>query len=434
MGRKTMVAVLAAAIGIGAGLLLLATRSFEAPELAVAVCKQAREAVGVELRVSRSRFRLLEGLALEGVTASSDLPVHYQVRLDAIRFEHAPLSLLKGRLELTRLLLDHPRVVIELGRSVPERKAQPSLRAPPSPASAEAAEAAEPSELVAPETRSAAPGLVRVDLLPSQLLLQDGSIAIRDETRGRDLLSLDGLTLDLPAFAYDGRALTPLHALTSNGTLAASALAVENLRLTNVVAGLSTEAGRFRFDGLRFHTDEGDFEGEIDVDFNSIPFRYRMSLTGASVDLDRLAHMPSGALGRALVRFEGQGFGTGSRNLTAKGSLELPNGRLPELAWLSRIDPSLPGTAYDATVISFEVKGGRIELEGLKLASSRSELALAGTIGLEDDHEIDLGIDARVDGRETSYRLRGPLDEPELSRLHGSGASRSAPREVQRER
>ncbi len=120
--------------------------------------------------------------------------------------------------------------------------------------------------------------------------------------------------------------------------------------------------------------------------------------------------------------------------MTAKGSLDLPEGRLPALAWLSGIEPSLPGTAYDATVISFEVKGGRVELEGLKLASSRSELALAGTIGLEDDHEIDLGIDARVDGKETSYRLRGTLDEPELSRLHGSGASRSAPREGQRER
>lgn len=421
MGPRSEVALtiaVAVTIAVGVGL-LLGTCSFQALGLGEAVARRARQSVGVDLEVSRSRFRLLDGLVLEDVTASSDLAMgRYRARLDEIRLEHRPLSLLVGRLDLTRIVLERPRVVLELGgpaARLAEPEERPSSTAPPG----ESAEGAEPVE---PDrgTISEAPGLFRLALLPSRLLLEEGAIAIRDEKRGRELLSLDGLKLDFPAFVYDRLAVTPVHALTSKGDIAISAITVGNLRLTRMAGALKTESGRFRLGPLRFHVDAGDFEGELDVDFNSLPFRYRTSLTGASVDLGRLADMPSGGrgLGTGLVRFEGEGFGTESRNLKASGSLALEGGQLPALAWLSRIDPSLPGAGYEATAVTFEVRGGHLSFQGLRLAGSRSVLVLGGSIGFDD--EVDLTVEFRTDGKAASYRLRGSFAQAVLSRLAGS--------------
>jgi hypothetical protein len=444
MGKKANVAVavvvvvvLTAAVAVLVGL-FVARRSYDAPELQKAVLQKARETMGVSLDSSRSRFGLFDGLVLEGVTASSDLAGgRYQVRIDAVRLEHRPQSLLSGRLELTRLVLERPRVAVELGAPVPRAAPATVVPSSPSPSTRKAGE----------ETESAGSGgsrtsreSSRVVLIPKELVVEGGSIAIRDEKRDREILALDGLHLELPSLVYDRRAITPLHALASKGELAVSSLAVEGLRVTRLTASLSTAGGRFRFDAARFHADAGDFEGDLDVDFNSIPFRYRASLEGMSVDLGRLAGTPSGGSGTAgtggtsRVRLEAEGFGTESRNLRATGTLELRDGRLPALAWLSAIDPSLPGADYGSTTVSFEIRDRRLSFDGLRLgiASSRSELVLSGSIGFDDD--ADVTIRHRVDEDETSYRLRGKLDEPELSRLPGSGASRSAPPAVRREK
>jgi uncharacterized protein involved in outer membrane biogenesis len=443
-GRKAMVAALVALVAmvaVGFGLVRLAKRSLEAPELRDAVLREAREATGIELVSSRSRFDLFHGLALEDVTASSDLGLaRYRARLDAVRLEHRPLSLLRGTLELNRLVLERPRVVLALG--APAAAAGPvanvSPRSPPEPGERrEGSETKAKTETETPppsdagaETPSGSPALVRLALVPAELVVEDGSIAVRDETRGRDLLSVDGLHLDLPELAYDRRAVTPIHALTSRGELLVSNLVVAGLRLTGVTASLSTEGGRYRFDDLRFHADAGDLEGELEVDFNSIPFRYRTTLLGGALDLSGFAGAPAGAM-KGQVRLEAAGYGTDSRNLKATGALELDNGRLPELAWLSAIDPSLPGADYEKTAVSFALQAGRISFEGLRfrVASARSELTFEGSVGLGDAADADLTVVRRVDGGEAiSFRLRGALGEPELSRLGGSGGSRSAPR------
>jgi hypothetical protein len=403
MGKKSALAVLAAAAATVVGLLLLARGSFEAPGLGKTVLRKAREATGIVLDSSRAKFGPLEGLVLEEVTASNDFALgRYQARLDAVRFRHVPLSLLRGRLEVTRIVLERPRVVVEIGRPSAEGAAPP---VPPLPQGRERTEETEPYP---------GAGLIGLDLSPSQLLLEEGSFAIRDLRRGRNLLSLDGLRLELPQLAYDRRALSPLHALASRGEVAASALTVGDLRLTGLEAAISTGAGRLRFERLRFQSDEGDFEGDADVDFNSIPFRYRMSLTAASLELGRLARSLSGAMGKGLLRLQGEGFGTDSRHLKARGTLELGSGRLPAAAWISQIDGSLPGAGYEATAVPFEVKGGRVSFEGLTLAAGSSALVVAGSIGF--DEQVDLEIDARVGDREISYRLRGKLEQPELTR------------------
>lgn len=412
---KTVVWVVTVAGAVGAGL-VLATSSFEAPGLGKAVVREAREALEMNVEPSRSTFGLLDGLVLEEVTVSSDLALgRYQARLDAIRLEEVPLSLLKGRIELTRVVLERPRVVIALGGPVaPAVPGSQSGSFPPTPrARAEASESPETGEAAA---ASASPGPIGFDVVPSEVFLQEGSVAIRDERRGRVLWSLDGLQLDLATLTYDRHAITPLHALSSNGNISVAALTIGDLRFANVEAALSTESGRFRLDDLRVHhAHAGDLEGELDVDFNSIPFRYRISLIGSSMDLGRIGHLPSEGLGKGLVRLEANGFGTESRHLRATGSLELEPGRLPAVGWLSEIDPSLPGTEYDRTAVSFEVRDSRLSFDGLRLGSSRSSLLIAGSIDFDDD--IELTVTARLGGKEFPYRLRGTLDQPRLSAL-----------------
>jgi hypothetical protein len=70
----------------------------------------------------------------------------------------------------------------------------------------------------------------------------------------------------------------------------------ESWERRDLAARIMTEGGRWRLEGLRLASDRGELSGELVLDFNSFPFRYRGSVLGPSFDVE--------GVGRGALRFD----------------------------------------------------------------------------------------------------------------------------------
>ncbi|MGH9391291.1 MAG: hypothetical protein ACRD1Z_16915, partial [Vicinamibacteria bacterium] len=168
-------------------------------------------------------------------------------------------------------------------------------------------------------------------------------------------VSIEALGLTLSRLDYDPRALTPLHGLGSDGLLTMRRIRFESGELRDLAARIATEGGRFRLEGLKLETDRGELSGEVVLDFNSFPFRYRASVLRPSFDVE--------GVGRGTLRLEAEGFGTEARNLKGRGAFELGRGRFPDAPWIQEIDPALAGADHAPAEIRFEVRDERVYFE-----------------------------------------------------------------------
>ncbi|HEY7698477.1 MAG TPA: hypothetical protein VIE88_08665, partial [Vicinamibacteria bacterium] len=231
MSRKK--ALLAALILVAALAGLALVTPFDAPGLGREVSERVRTATGIELRIARSRLRLLRGLLLENVRATAG---SYDIRASRLTLEPRPFSLLTARPEVKGVGLED---------------------------------------------------------------VQIGSVSIA------------ALRLDLPRFDYDPRALTAIHGLSLEGILDMRDVAFDGRKLSSLAARVTTQNGRFELDRLELLGGGGELSGDASFDFNTIPFRYRVSLFGPSFEVE--------GVGRGKLRLEAEGFGTKLRSLKGKG-------------------------------------------------------------------------------------------------------------------
>jgi hypothetical protein len=195
--------------------------------------------------------------------------------------------------------------------------------------------------------------------------------------------------MDLTTLAYDRRALTPVHALRSEGRFSIGEMALESSRLTDVAGSITTENGRFQLENLRLTTDSGALSGALALDFNSFPFRYRATLLGPSFEVE--------GLGRGTLRFDGEGFGTRARNLKGTGTFALERGRLPDAPWLREIDPALAGAEHAPVDAAFEVRDERVYFDKLELEAAENIYAIEGSVGLDGSRDIRTAVNRRQD-------------------------------------
>jgi uncharacterized protein involved in outer membrane biogenesis len=202
-------------------------------------------------------------------------------------------------------------------------------------------------------------------------------------------VSLEALRLTLSRLDYDPRALTPLHGLNSEGLLTMKRIAFESWELRDLAARVATEDGRFRLEGLKLATDHGLLSGEVALDFNSFPFRYRTSLLGASFEVE--------GVGRGTLRLDAEGFGRKARDLRGKGTFALERGRLPDAPWIREIDPALVGAQHAPVEIPFEVRDERVYFDRFELEVPERVLALEGSFGLDGSRDLRATVDRRPD-------------------------------------
>jgi uncharacterized protein involved in outer membrane biogenesis len=202
-------------------------------------------------------------------------------------------------------------------------------------------------------------------------------------------VSLEALRLTLSRLDYDPRALTPLHGLNSEGLLTMKRIAFESWELRDLAARVATEDGRFRLEGLKLATDRGLLSGEVALDFNSFPFRYRTSLLGASFEVE--------GVGRGTLRLDAEGFGTKARDLRGKGTFALERGRFADAPWIREIDPVLVGAQHAPVEIPFEVRDERVYFDRFELEVPERVLALEGSFGLDGSRDVRAKVTYRRD-------------------------------------
>ena len=205
----------------------------------------------------------------------------------------------------------------------------------------------------------------------------------------RGSVSLEALRLTLSRLDYDPRALTPLHGLNSEGLLTVKRIAFESWELRDLAARIATEDGRFRLEGLKLATDRGLLSGEVALDFNSFPFRYRTSLLGPSFEVE--------GVGRGTLRFEAEGFGTKVRNMEGKGAFTLERGRFPDALWIREIDPALAGAEHAPVEIPFEVREERVYLQRFEIDATEEVVELEGSVGLDGSTDLRATVNRRRD-------------------------------------
>jgi hypothetical protein len=359
--KKALLAALASLLALATLALFI---PMDSPGLGHEVEKQVRSATGIPLEISRARLRLLRGLILEESSASGNFVVgSYQAHLPRMAFEHRPLALLRGRLELSGIRLERPAVLLDFGR----RSGDPVIVR-----YAAFLETLEPGE----------PWL-ELDTSLETIRIEEGELVVRGSA------ALQGLDLTLRNVAYDRRAVTPLHALRSQGDVAVRELVLSSSRLRDVAANLATEGGRLRLEGLRLGSDRGELSGDLVLDFNSFPFRYRASLLGRSFEVE--------GAGRGTLRLEAEGFGTQARNLKGKGSFRLEGGRFPDAPWIREIDPSLAGAEHVPVEIPFEVRDERVYFERVELETTVKTVAIEGSVGLDGSTDLRGTVNRRRD-------------------------------------
>ena len=322
---------------------------FDATEFGTAALRQASASTGIQLDASRYRINLARGLELENVEASARFPGgRYTITMPGMRFDHRVLSLLSGRLDLERVVLTEPRVAIVIGPE-PEPTA-------PALSSARASRPRERSE--APQ---AGPSTSPVELRVREIQLSGAVFSFNDA------LSLEGVDISLQSPTLVSGALTLLHGIVAAGQLSIQKLSLRTTTVQNIAATLDLSGGRLELTDARFETDRGSFQANVHLDFNSIPARHRLSLTG------RLTGVPG------AVIFEGEGFGLAAANLKGEGRWTVPAGRFDDAPLWQILE--LTGSAYEATELAFRIADGRLTLDGLWIR---------GTVGL--DGELDLVV------------------------------------------
>jgi uncharacterized protein involved in outer membrane biogenesis len=352
--KKALVAALCALVALAALALFI---PIDAPGLGREVEERLRSSTGISLEISRSRFRLLRGLLLEDTVASASfIAGSYRVHLPRIGLEHRPLALLRGRLELTGIRLERPTIQLDLGR---RSEARVFVR---NAAALETAEASHP--------------WLDVSLALEEVRIEGGDLVVRDR------VSVEELDLTLTRVEYDRRALTPLHGLTSEGVLAMGKIAFRGLALRDVGARTVTQGGRLELRGLRVASENGELSGDLALDFNSFPFRYRASLLGTAFDLE--------GVGRGTLRLEAEGFGTRARDLKGKGSFAIEGGRFEDAPWIREIEPALAGAEHAPMEIQFEIRDERVFLNGFEIAVAGRVLELEGSLGLDGSRDLRL--------------------------------------------
>ena len=353
--------------------------------------RAASASTGTRFKGSQFHFNLFRGLRIEGIDAGASFPsVRYELAIPETRFEHHLTPLLRRQVAIERVVVKKPRVEFVYGLPI-ENEAPPSpVRSDP-PSQRSGAEGPSP-----PRSPNLSPNL---SMTPSEIVIQDGTIYLRDARRRGNDVTVGGLDLALSGPEVATGALTLLHAITGSGVLAARALRFGDMQARDASAALSMAGGRIDLEG-EVLLEIGVVSGSVHLDFNSLPFRHRISVQG------RLAGVPG------VVSLDLAGFGLDPKNISGDGRLAIPDGRFDDAPLWEAL--GLVGQDHHPDEVSIKIGDGKILLDGSWLK---------GSIDFEGALEL------QVQGESVSGTWERPVGHLSPDGSSRSEAPRSAPRE-----
>jgi uncharacterized protein involved in outer membrane biogenesis len=371
--RPVLAVTVLAAGALAAAVLLL---QFESPVLGRAALARIGSLLGGRVDARAFRFRLVRGLELEGITASSPIAGgRFGLEADALVLDHRLWPLLGGRVEIERVVLRRPRLRLEQGAPGPA----PSPRSP------------------------ALPGVAALSLRVVEARMEDGTVEVVGP--GQPPMTVSKLDFTMRELALAGPTLA---ALSAGGRAQADSIRFARTEATEVEGEFTLRGGALAARPLRFRTKEGRFEATVEARLDRLPLTYSLDLRGDPLDLNAVAGAAGGgSLGPGRLRLTGEGTGSAAAAFRGQGMLHLDAGRVPASPMLQRVQAflteELVGARYEALDAPFRVRNGRVELDSFRLRAGRYALDMRGWVALEGP--LALTVDARAP-RET-VRLPG---------------------------
>jgi len=352
--------VLAAAV---AALLLL---EFDSPVLGRAALARIGPVLGGRVDARAFRFRLVRGLALEGLTATSDMAGgRFGLEADALVLDHRLWPLLGGRVEIERFVLRRPRLRLEQGASR------------------------------APAPRSAAlPGVAALALRVVEARMDDGTVEVL--APGQPPLTVSNLDFTLQDLDLAGATLA---GLSAEGRAKADSIRFARSEARDVETEVKVQGGSLTAQPIKFRTKEGRFEAAVQARVDRLPLTYSLDVRGDPLDLNAvIGRAGDKSLGPARLRLTAEGSGSGTAALRGEGTLHLDAGRLPASPVLQRVQAflttELVGARYEASDTPFRLRNGRVELDSFRIRAERLSLDMQGWAAL--DGPLSLIVKARA--------------------------------------
>jgi uncharacterized protein involved in outer membrane biogenesis len=361
---RSVVAVVALA---GAALAAVPFLEFDSPALGRAALARIGPVLGGRVDARAFRFRLVRGLALEGLTASSSMAGgRFSLDAEALVLDHRLWPLLRGRVEIERVVLKRPRLRLEQG---------PAGRAP------------------APTT-TALSGAAALALRVVEAKMDDGTVEVI--TPGQPPLTISKLDFTLRDLDLAGSALS---GLSASGRARAEKVRFARSEAGDVEAEFKVQGGGLAAEPIRFRTKEGRFEAALKTRLDRLPLSYSLDLRGDPLDVNAMAGLPAdGGLGPGRLRLTAEGTGSGTAALRGQGNLHLDKGRIPASPLLQRVQgflaTKLVGAPYEASDVPFRLQNGRVEFDSFKLRADRLSLDMRGWVALEGP--LSLVVTARA--------------------------------------
>ena len=399
MKKRTLVvlAVAIACLAGGAGYGLWLVRWLRTPAFQEALLQRVRGFAGTDVRVKRVEVSLLSGVTLEGVGVANPPPFAGDLLTAegfVLKYELWPL--LRGRFEVERLALDRPQLSVLMdsrGGFNYERLggARPAVATRGTPGGA------------------AAPSVVPLRVVLSQLRVDDGALVVTDAARAR-LLALEGLGVRSSFDVESGVA-------TGRGDATVRTIDVaRRLFVRDVRAPLALTKESFTLSPIRGRAGGGELRGETTVRFKN-GFRYtaRLEVRGAEVKtLLEEARSPALVSGRleADARFEGAG---GLATLRGSGKGRIDGCRVNDSRSLALVAsilgvPELASPDFDECRAEFQQAGARVTTPVLSAKGQALALSGHGTLNVETsaiDYELTLALSPRLFAKVTRPELRG---------------------------
>lgn len=369
-------------------LAFLVARDWDSPELGQALLDKVGEAAGVRMKAEGFRLNLLEGLVLDNVEGSSAGKGRaMNFKLDRLVFEHRLAPLLHGTLFIDRIVFERPQFDLTQSEAAGARQ-EPAGKT-------EKAETTEPAGEPGKPGEGEGGGGLALDV--RRISIRNGSVVVRNE-KGAEKTRVEDLDLEMTNVKLDPSRRS-LAALSADGDLSIRELDFDELKASDTSGQFELKDARFVVPALAFSLPNGKFRADAELDFNPVPFTYKLSARGEPIDVNGMvgAKGAKQGFGAATVQLDAHGAGPESKALAGKGELQLAEGRFPDVSMFRQIDDALGkkavvGSPHKATQIVFQMANDRVTLAPFRLESGDARIDMRGTMSLAGPVDFVLSV------------------------------------------
>jgi hypothetical protein len=375
------------------GVLVVFLVDFNSPALGARLLREVSERAGIHLTAEGFRLNLARGLRLDKVRLVTDSPSgRLTITADGLLAEHRLLPLLRGQVEVDRVVLYSPHIELV---TPPTAGAKPPAPIPVSPVL---------PQTVPPPAPSPAGAQSSIALRVDRIKLQDGVLVTRTEGSTAADVEIRGLDVELRDLALDSAAPTGVQAFSATGDLRTREILISTLRATDGAGVVKLGAGHFRLENLNLKLPQGPFLlGELDADLSRDPFAYRFACQIDPLDTNGvLTAGTAQGFGPGKLVFTARGTGTETRDMIGDGTLAVAAGQVPGSPVFAGIEAilgraQLTGSAYAPFTVTFHIQNDRLTVQPFELRTSLLALGLHGWADLAGPLDLRIAVKAPRD-------------------------------------